>query len=249
LRLPQFIIGGAPRCGTTWLYRLADRHASLAMAKPVTPEPKFFLVDSQYERGLSHYSETWFANLPADRTAGEKSTNYLESSLAAARISQDLPNVKMIFILRNPVDRAYSNFLWSTINGLETESFEQALALERMRESTLPEALRYARPFSYFSRGLYATMLEPWLKLFPRSQMLILKTEDIASSPRAVAGRLYEFLEVASLPELSDGLGIVNASEPGLAVLDRDVRLALEDRYREPNMRLQKMLGANFQPW
>src|SRR5689334_22661946 len=100
------------------------------MAKPVKPEPKFFLVDHLYARGLEYYAGTWFAAAGEAQVAGEKSTDYLESAAAAARIARDLPRVKLVFILREPVERAYSNYLWSKMNGLETEDFETALALE-----------------------------------------------------------------------------------------------------------------------
>ena len=66
LRLPGFIVGGAPRCGTTWLWHALQRHPDIEMAQPVRPEPKFFLHDSLFEKGLAHYSKTWFDALPAD---------------------------------------------------------------------------------------------------------------------------------------------------------------------------------------
>ena len=149
LRLPDFIIGGAPRSGTTWLYDLLNRHPDLYMARPKQPEPKFFLVDHFYAQGLVHYSQTWFAGALANQVAGEKSTDYLESAAAAERIARDLPAVKLVFILREPAARAWSNYLWSQMNGLETEDFETALRLEDERERTLSERLRFARPFSY----------------------------------------------------------------------------------------------------
>src|SRR5215469_16758171 len=145
-RLPDVIIAGAPRSATTWLYMLAKLHPQLAMAEPRVPEPKFFLVDELFERGLEYYSVNWFAALPSDRLLGEKSANYLESAVAAERIHRLLPRVKLIFLLRNPVDRAYSNYLWSRQNGLETETFERALVLEQQRELDLAPNLRYARP-------------------------------------------------------------------------------------------------------
>jgi len=89
---------------------------------PVTPEPKFFLVDHLYEKGLRFYSDTWFAANGDARLAGEKTTNYLESAVAADRIARDLPGRKLIFILREPADRAYSNYLWSRMNGLPARS-------------------------------------------------------------------------------------------------------------------------------
>ena len=180
---PTFIIAGAPRSGTTWLYELLDRHPEIYMAKPVRPEPKFFLVDELYARGIQHYFDTWFAGADAYRAAGEKSTNYLESAVVAERIHQHLPSVKLVFILREPAHRAYSNWAWSRMNGMETEDFETALANEEERERLLDPRLRYARPHAYFSRGLYAEMLRPYFALFPREQVLCVKFDDIIRKP------------------------------------------------------------------
>jgi hypothetical protein len=152
-RLPEFIIAGAPRSATTWLYMLARRHPQLAMAEPMAPEPKFFLLDELWQRGMDYYSKQWFDPLPAGRMLDEKSTNYLEAPEVAERISRVLPGVKLIFLLRNPVDRAYSNYRWSRQNGLETETFERALALEEQRERDLVPQLRYARPHALFFKG------------------------------------------------------------------------------------------------
>ena len=250
MQLPDFIIAGAPRSATTWLYRLAERHPSLAMAKPVAPEPKFFLVDDVYERGLEHYARTWFDDLPADRLLGEKSTNYLESPVAARRMRAALPGVKLIFLLRDPVDRAYSNYLWSRQNGREDETFERALELEDERERTLPAALRYARPHAYFSRGLYAAQLRTYVELFGRDRILVLKSEDVAADPRSVANRLFAFLGVAAMPQLADDVGVVNAAEnDGSFSMDAGVRERLAARYREPNRELSELLGPGFVAW
>ena len=200
MRLPDFIIGGAPRSGTTWLYELLDRHPDVNMAKPVKPEPKFFLRDDLSAKGLSHYSQAWFADIGDDQVAGEKSTDYLESAPAAERIARDLPRVKLVFILREPVGRAYSNYLWTKMNGLETESFAAAVRLEEQRERELPERLRFTRPYSYFSRGLYADLLAPYLERFPRAQLLVARYEDIRQRPAALAESLHPSLRVPPPP-------------------------------------------------
>lgn len=214
------------------------------------PEPKFFLIDELYGRGLEYYAQTWFDPLPPGRVLGEKSTNYLESPAAAERLGKDLPRVNLIFLLRNPVDRAFSNYLWSQQNGLETETFERALDLEKARERNLSLDLRYARPYSYFSRGLYADQLAPFLRVFRRDQVLALRTEDVASSPYAVAAAFHRFIGVEERPDLVDGLGLVNAAETkGTAPLHEDTRALLADRYREPNRRLTELLGPSFTIW
>lgn len=248
MRLPDFIIGGAPRSGTTWLYALLDRHPDVFMARPVAPEPKFFLVDELYEKGLRYYSDTWFSAAAA-RLAGEKSTDYLESGAAADRIARDLPSVRLIFILREPAERAYSNYLWTRTNGLETQDFASALAAEDERERTLPDRLRFARPYSYFSRGLYAELLARYFGRFPRRQILVLKFEDIVARPEDLAARLHRFLGIAPRPEDAASLGVINASMKEQTGLDEGIRRELTERYAEPNRRLAALLGPDFELW
>ncbi len=245
---PTFLIAGAPRSGTTWLYHLLDRHPEVYMAKPVRPEPKFFLVDELYERGLQHYIDTWFAGADTHAAAGEKSTNYLESSVAAGRIRHHLPDVKLVFILREPSQRAYSNWAWSRMNRMETADFETALANEDARERSLAPHLRYARPHAYFSRGLYAAMLRPYFDLFPREQMLCLKFDDIILKPNDLTSRLHTFIGVTPRPDDTLGLDVVNPSEAGDGMPD-DVRQNLRRRYAAPSRELVELLGPEFEDW
>jgi hypothetical protein len=249
MRLPGFIIGGAPRAGTTWLYHALERHPSVFLAKPVTPEPKFFLVDHLYARGLAHYSQTWFADAAPDLVAGEKSTDYLESAAAAERIARDAPHVRLVFILRDPIERAFSNYLWTKMNGLEHASFEEALALEEQRERELPERWRFARPFSYFSRGLYADLLAEYFGRFPREQILVLRFEDIIGARSELVERLHRFLGVAVRPADGEDIGVINPSEKSGLEMSAGARDELRDRYAEPNRRLAAMLGPEFGVW
>jgi hypothetical protein len=234
------------------LYELLDRHPDIYMAKPLKPEPKFFLRDELYAKGLAHYSQTWFAGADTGKMAGEKSTDYLESAPAAARIARDLPQAKLVFILREPVDRAYSNYLWSRMNGLETESFHTAIRLEEQRERDLPERWRFTRPFSYFSRGLYARLLEPYFNRFMAHQILVARFEDIREQPGELAASLHRFVGVTPRPGDVEGLGVVNPSvpEPGGpdGSVDR-VRRELAERYVEPNRHLAALLGPSFPMW
>jgi Sulfotransferase domain len=249
-RLPDFIIAGAPRSGTSWLYALARRHPQLAMAEPMAPEPKFFLVDELWHRGIDYYSTKWFDPLPAGRALGEKSTNYLESPHAAARICRALPKVKLIFLLRNPVDRAYSNYLWSRQNGLESETFERAVALEEQRDRDLAPDFRYARPHAYFSRGLYADLLIRFYNRFPREQILVLRYEDLETCPQRVAANFHRFLGVSEMPALANGLGPINAAKPSSPEpLPQFLRRRLAERYRSANAKLKILLGGNFDNW
>jgi hypothetical protein len=249
-RLPDFIIAGAPRSGTTWLYVLAQRHPQIAMAQPMLPEPKFFLVDELWQRGVDYYSKTWFDPLPAGRMLGEKSTNYLESPGAAKRIYRAVPRAKLIFVLRNPVDRAYSNYLWSRQNGLEDETFERALALEAQRERELAPKMRYARPHAYFSRGLYAEHLGRFFARFTREQILVLRHEDIVARPEDIAAAFQRFVGVAELPGLARDLGPINAAKaPPPGLVPNVLRRRLAERYGAANASLETLLGSHFNTW
>jgi hypothetical protein len=249
VRLPDLLIAGAPRSGTTWLYWLLDRHPSVYMAKPVKPEPKFFLVDDLYQRGLEYYARTWFNGAGEAPVAGEKSTDYLESPAVAARIAGDLPGVKLVFILREPVSRAYSNYLWTKMNGLETLDFETAIRLEEQRERELPARLRFARPYSYVSRGMYADMLRPYFERFPRPHILVVRFEDIIDAPARLADRLHRFLGIEPRVGDAEGLGVINPAERPVDGMPDEARRELAARYADPNRELARMLGDEFAIW
>src|SRR5262249_11430602 len=146
--------------------------------------------------------------------------------------------------------RAYSNYLWTRMNGLEHESFETALALEAERERTLPARLKFARPFSYFSRGLYAELLQPFVVRFAADRLLILKVEDLIDLPHALPSALHAFLGVDPRPTDADGLGVVNPAERQESDrIPSHVQASLAERYREPNARLARLLGPSFEIW
>lgn len=246
--LPNFIIGGSPRSGTTWTHKLLSRHPEVFMAQPEAPEPKFFHVDPLYAHGLDYYAQTWFTGAEGRRAVGEKTSYYLENPVAARRIHADLPGVKLIFTLREPAARAYSNYLRSRHFGFESESFERALALEEERERALPDELRFIRPHAYASRGMYADLLAIYFELFGPERILCVRFEDIALDPGGVAARVHRFLGVEARPEDGKSLGRVNEAPvvsgengPPQAAL-----AALRERFREPNRRLAALLGPSF---
>src|SRR5687767_8875840 len=152
---PTFIIGGAPRAGTNFLCHALDRHPDVYLAKPYLPEPKVFMGPEQpWDVYAARYA-AFFAADGSRLALGEKTTYYLENERCCALIRCHLPAVRMVFILREPVARAYSNYLWTKKNGLETLPFEEAVRLEGRRASPLPPGRDYARPYDYVARGRY----------------------------------------------------------------------------------------------
>ena len=248
--IPDFIIGGAPRSGTTWFCHALDKHPDISMAKPFIPEPKFFHRDELYAKGMDYYRETWFPDPDPACIYGEKGSYYLENPLCAQRIHDNAPWVKLLFTLRDPVDRAFSNYVWSRMNGHEDQDFETALDLEASRERDLPPSLRLVHPNAYFSRGLYAKLLAPYFALFPAERILCLRFEDLRDAPESVLARVHAFLGVAPRGEDARDLGRINPSRNtdvspvGEAVLER-----LRARYAEPNRELAALLGSDFRVW
>ena len=156
--LPDLVIGGAPRSGTTFLAELLGKHPEVYMAKPLVPEPKICL--RELPGGDASYGEAYarlFASAPHGAVLVEKTANYFENEAARERLARVLPSANFVFVLREPVARAYSNWKWSKKNGLETLSFSEAVALEGKRPNPLGPEREAARPFDYMLRGRYGS--------------------------------------------------------------------------------------------
>lgn len=161
-----FLVIGAQRCGTTYLRGLLAGHPDVAMAEPARPEPKVFLDDLVLGLGREWYDETYFTHARPGQVRGEKSTSYLEHPEAGARAEAVLGEHLAIAQLRDPIERAVSNWAFSTENGLEQRPLERAL-LDELSGHRPPEpAGTSVSPYAYLERGLYAQALRPWLSRY-----------------------------------------------------------------------------------
>ncbi len=203
---PSFVIAGAPRAGTTWLNYQLSEHPAVCMP-PGKGEPRFYSVhetDSLSFCGPG--DDRWLAHFVQDREAyealysaaepgqlcGEASTDYLYRSwVAAPRIRDDAPSARIIFLLRDPALRAYSNWLQHVQYGREPLSFTEALDAEEARIEQ-----GWAWWWHYTRRGYYAEQLGPFLDAFPSDQILILLHDDLRRDPRGVLRRVCGFLEI-----------------------------------------------------
>jgi len=152
-KLNYFFIAGGQRCGTTYLSNILDSHPSVCMAKPARPEPKFFLSETCMKKGLNYYLDTYFRDLNkdiSDLKIGEKSTSYIEYEFVPFRVKCLFPNAKCIIILRNPVDRALSNYFFSLKNGIETRTLEEVFIL-KMKPPKINAKISVS-PFKYYER-------------------------------------------------------------------------------------------------
>ena len=189
--LPNLIVGGAQKCGTTSLHQFLKSHPDIFF--PESPqEIHYFDIDENYRRGLDHYRD-FFRDQDGQKIIGQTSPLYLYESKVAERIHRDLDAVKFIFILRNPVERAYSHYWHEIRYGYETKSFEEALKLESIR---VAKDFACRRHFSYVGRGFYAEQLQRFYSLFPRHDILVIKFEEFLRKRERVADQCARFLGI-----------------------------------------------------
>ena len=184
--IPNFLIIGAPKAGTTSLYQYLRQHPDVFM--PANKEPYYF-AKTRTEQELSDYLELFAARHNA-RAVGEASTNYLFRPQAPRLIHAYNKEMRLVAVLRNPVDRAFSQYHHNIKLRLEPHvTFEDALAAE--------EAGDIDRWFlKYVEMGLYAQQLRRYLEVFPREQILVILYDDLRTQLPAIVKRLFGFLGV-----------------------------------------------------
>jgi hypothetical protein len=234
--LPNYLIIGAQKCGTTSLYHELSRHPQVAPA--FRKEPHFF--DDAWHRGESWYRAN-FARARAHRITGEASPHYLFSPEAPARVRQMVPEAKLIVMLRNPVDRAWSHYHHERRRGYEALSFEAAIAAEPQR---LAQGGQYhRRHHAYVHRGEYAGQLQGWLAHFPREQMLVIRSEDYRADAPAVYSQVLAFLGLPALELASRRERNVGSYRQ---VMPAQVRAELTAHFQPHNEALYTLLARDM---
>jgi len=256
---PTFLIIGASKSGTTSLHRyLLENPAVLCACRK---EIRYFAL--KYHRG-----ERWYrAQFPLGPTAtlrrlrasvrpvvGEASPIYLFHPYVPARVHAFNPDMKLIAVLRDPVDRAHSHYHMQMRWGWETLSFEEALdredarldgELAKLHDNPLDYPELVSR-MSYVARGRYAEQLERWFELFPREQMLLLTSDELFSDPARTTSRVTRFLEIpehhaTSYARLAGGGGVFDYSPMNPATRERLARA-----FEPHNRRLEELLGREL---
>jgi hypothetical protein len=248
--LPTFIIGGAPRSGTTFLCHVLDKHPDVYLAKPFIPEPKVCLTPCSL--GTKGYRERYyqlFADVKHEKVLGEKSSAYLENRDAFERLKLTLNETRFLFIVREPVKRAYSNYLRSRANGLETLSFAAAVEAEGTRTDPFPPEKSYVRPFDYLIRGDYATFAERYLSAFGPKQVKFVLFEDIILSPDRFYREIQTFVQVDPLTRDKLETEAVNSSDKSNEPLEKDLEHQLRERMRSSVLRFADLTGLDIGAW
>ncbi len=250
--LPEFLILGAQKSGTSSLYSFLKDHPQVA---PASKKEVHYFDSPAFRRG-----EGWYrSNFPAPSSTnghkiitGEASPYYLYHPLVPKRAAHLLPNARLIALLRNPVDRAYSDYNHRLSDGIETLSFEEAIEAEEERikgekEKMLTQEGYFSpnhRRYSYLARGIYVDQLEDWHEHFGRDQLLVIKSEDFFSRTGKVMQQVLDFLELPAWEEKkSFGQGTNRRSYDKMSP---QTRSKLEKYFEPHNQRLYEYLDTDF---
>ena len=257
--MPDFMIIGAMRGGTTSLYSYLTAHPNISPAH--MKEVHFF--DVYFHKGLHWYRaqfpstvQKYYAEHIQKQTfiTGEASPYYLFHPHAPRRIAQLLPQVKLVVLLRNPVSRAYSHYYHEVAGGHEKLTFEEAIDHEEERIGQEMEKLakneQYVsynhRHYSYLARGIYVDQLRVWMDLFPKEQFLILKSEDFYTDPAMGLKQVLQFVDVPAmgLKEQKEEYEQLNTTKP--PKMDAATRKRLHAYFEPHNARLYEYLKQDF---
>jgi len=173
--LPNFLVIGAQRCATSWMYFCLKEHPDIFL--PFIKELHFF--SSYYDNGLGWYKR-YFNTWGGQKAIGEISPGYLYIEKVPKLIYRDLKDVRLIVCLRNPIERAYSQYKKHQRSGLAYDSFEEAIEKD-------PQ---------YIKRGFYLDQINRYLEFFPRERMLLLIYEDIQKTPIVFLKNIFCFLKI-----------------------------------------------------
>ena len=255
--LPDFVIAGAARCGTTSLYRYLVEHP-LVMAAQIK---EVHFVDRRHnlDKGERWY-RSWFPTSAALEAAaagheveraicGESTPNYFAHPDAASRLRAVVPEARIILLLREPIDRVWSQYRWQRWWGGETLDLADALHAEAERAGAGFEMMGGDRQtrnrfisHGYLARSRYADQLDWWLAAYPRRQLLVLRSEDLFADPAAVLDRTFAFLGLPPF-DLStyDIQNRGNHDGRSANAIEGELRAWLEECFAEPNRRLAEL--------
>lgn len=197
-RFPNLFLIGAPKAGTTSLFRYITQHTDVFGAR--FKETHFFSDDTKYKRGEKYYLDRYFPGADGYSIRVDATPEYLRSAKKVApriRRCSKKSEIKFVVILRDPVERAWSNYLHRRRVGAEPLTFREALGQEQERLSENPTSFA-----AYFQQGLYGRHLEEWLRHYPKGQVLALRFKSFVEDPREITQRVFDFVDLGEASDL-----------------------------------------------
>ena len=250
--LPNFFVIGAGRTGTTSLYHYLNQHPCLT--KSAYDELGYF--DDNFHLGLNWYRSLFPTKFTQKKVESKHkkfltydvTPQYIRRPWTARRISSYFPNAKLIAVLRNPVDKTYSHYNMSTVESNEKRSFEKIITkeIEEFQKTRYEDKddsyFSTVVEESYLARSFYQEQLEIWFKLFPKKQILIIKSEDLSNKTSKVLQDIFNFLMLPEY-EIQD---ISRHRVSSYSQMNSNVRKTLLEFFRPYNKRLYEFLGRDF---
>jgi len=252
-RLPDFVIIGAKRGGTTSLYRYLASHPQVAPLFPAAQNIKgTHFLDQNWHRGVSWY-RSFFPLTDGSRICGEASPYYLFHPLAPRRAAQTIPEARLLVLLRDPVERAYSHYRERTRHGADPLSFDAAIEAEPARlegeEDRIARDGTYRSPahehLGYLLQGRYADALERWFSEVPHQRFHIELSEDFYRDPAEVCARICEVLGLHPLARERFERWNYHPGED----MPTAIRRRLAAYFAPHNARLEQLLGIDLSGW
>ena len=252
--IPDFLVIGAKRCGTTSLYQHLSEHPCISRS----PRDNIGFFNENYHLGINWY-KSLFPTVFYKKKMESKNkhclffdvtSTYMEEELTAKNVYEVNPNQKIIVILRNPVDRAYSHYHVSVKEKSEKRSFEDAVFEEMNRiksERIIQNKNKNLRVFTpnnihYLKKGFYALQLKSWFKIFPREQILVLSTEEFQEDQNLIYKKIFDFLNIPNMKIKS-----TEKMEKGnYTHMKHDTRNLLLDYFRQCNHELFELINSEF---
>jgi hypothetical protein len=246
---PDFIIIGAQKAGTTSLYNYITKYAENFLS-PRQKELHYF--DKQYHKSINWYKAQFPLNKKKGYITGEATPYYFFHPLSAQRICEHFPKTKLIVLLRNPIDRAYSHYQFEKNKGYEPLSFEKAIKSEEeriknerkriiMKDNYNSHSYQY---FSYLNRGIYYDQLKDWFNYFSKDQFFILNSENLFSSPGQSLESIFDFVGL----NFKEGIKLEfkKYNQNNYKSMDDSIRNYLQDFYATHNQKLYNLLNEDF---
>jgi hypothetical protein len=245
--LPSFFIVGAQKAGTSSLAFDLSKHPKILA--PKQKEIYFFNNNHFNKKGMEWYSTHFSQKKEPAEITFDATANYLESDVAPERIKETFPNAKIVILLRNPIDRAYSHYKMAVKLGFEKLSFEDALDIEDDRlayatEHYVPEHKHdyVFQRLAYRTKGIYVNFLKNWMRVFSPEELLVIQSEVYFKNPAPVYNLILEKLGVNPF-----NLESFNLLNKGIdKQLSFDTRKKLMQFYEPHNEELYKLLGKKY---
>jgi len=197
--LPNLFIAGAPKSGTTSLFRYLEQHDEIFMSR--SKEPMYFIDNERYPQDIEWY-ESLFEEGRNATIRGDASNRYGACPYVCERIRKDVPNPKFIFLLRNPIWRTWSHFRWAQSLGFETRTIRTAY--ENSPDLvTIYSGERVGLFTNYAQESRYSEYIARYIEAFGRDNILIITAEVLDSDPAKVLGKCTDFLGLPGFGDLS----------------------------------------------